>query len=154
MLWAYLAFDQFLIIWAGNLQDEIPWYTTRAVGGWAWVVLFGANGFWAGNLPDAAFDKLAELQRQGRTLRSISFAADGGFVILYGDNSWFSSGAPASLNQRLHSMVSANQVIKSVSFTRDGGWVVLFGRNGSWYENIPFALADKIGDSIMLVGAG
>jgi hypothetical protein len=39
MLWAYLAFDQFLIIWAGNLQDEIPWYTTRAEGGWAWVAL-------------------------------------------------------------------------------------------------------------------
>jgi hypothetical protein len=39
MLWAYLAFDQFLIIWAGNLQDEIPWYTTRAAGGWAWVAL-------------------------------------------------------------------------------------------------------------------
>jgi hypothetical protein len=45
MLWAYLAFDQFLIIWAGNLQDEIPWYTSRATGGWAWVavllILFG-----------------------------------------------------------------------------------------------------------------
>jgi hypothetical protein len=39
MLWAYLSFSQFLIIWAGNLQDEIPWYTTRATGGWAWVAL-------------------------------------------------------------------------------------------------------------------
>ena len=35
MLWAYLAFDQLLIIWAGNLKDEIPWYTQRAFGGWA-----------------------------------------------------------------------------------------------------------------------
>jgi hypothetical protein len=40
MLWAYLSFDQFLIIWAGNLQDEIPWYTERATGGWAPVALF------------------------------------------------------------------------------------------------------------------
>jgi hypothetical protein len=39
MLWAYLSFAQFLIIWAGNLQDEIPWYTTRATGGWAGVAL-------------------------------------------------------------------------------------------------------------------
>jgi hypothetical protein len=46
MLWAYLAFDQFLIIWAGNLQDEIPWYTSRATGGWAWVaVLLIVFGF-------------------------------------------------------------------------------------------------------------
>jgi hypothetical protein len=39
MLWAYLSFSQYLIIWAGNLQDEIPWYVVRASGGWAWVAL-------------------------------------------------------------------------------------------------------------------
>jgi hypothetical protein len=39
MLWAYLAFSQFLIIWSGNLSDEIPWYTTRARGGWAVVAV-------------------------------------------------------------------------------------------------------------------
>jgi hypothetical protein len=39
MLWAYLSFSQYLIIWAGNLQDEIPWYVARASGGWAWVAL-------------------------------------------------------------------------------------------------------------------
>jgi hypothetical protein len=40
MLWAYLSFSQFLIIWAGNLQDENFWYTVRATGGWKWVALF------------------------------------------------------------------------------------------------------------------
>jgi len=35
MLWGYVAFSQFLIIWSGNLQDEIPWYLSRASGGWA-----------------------------------------------------------------------------------------------------------------------
>lgn len=40
MLWAYLSFAQFLIIWAGNLQNEIPWYTVRATGEWSWVALF------------------------------------------------------------------------------------------------------------------
>ena len=39
MLWAYLSFSQYLIIWSGNLQDEIPWYVSRATGGWAWVAL-------------------------------------------------------------------------------------------------------------------
>ena len=38
-LWAYLAFSQFLIIWAGNLIKEIPWYVTRAEGGWAIVAI-------------------------------------------------------------------------------------------------------------------
>jgi len=39
MLWAYLSFSQYLIIWSGNLQDEIPWYVSRAEGRWAWVAL-------------------------------------------------------------------------------------------------------------------
>ena len=39
MLWAYLSFSQFLIIWSGNLKDEIPWYRTRAFGGWAAVAV-------------------------------------------------------------------------------------------------------------------
>lgn len=34
LLWAYLSFDQFLIIWSGNLKDEITWYTQRVYGPW------------------------------------------------------------------------------------------------------------------------
>lgn len=39
VLWAYLSFSQFIIIWAGNLPDEIPWYLRRLRGGWGWVAL-------------------------------------------------------------------------------------------------------------------
>jgi hypothetical protein len=39
MLWAYLSFDQLLIVWAGNLKDEIPWYAQRAFGSWAPVAV-------------------------------------------------------------------------------------------------------------------
>jgi hypothetical protein len=35
MLWAYLSFSQFLIIWSGNLPEEITWYLSRARGSWA-----------------------------------------------------------------------------------------------------------------------
>jgi len=34
MLWAYLSFSQFLIIWSGDIKDEIPWYMSRAHGEW------------------------------------------------------------------------------------------------------------------------
>jgi len=40
LLWAYLSFSQLLIVWAGNLRNEIPWYTERAFGGWAPVAVF------------------------------------------------------------------------------------------------------------------
>ncbi|HEY0171074.1 MAG TPA: hypothetical protein VGB98_08620 [Pyrinomonadaceae bacterium] len=34
MLYAYFSFSQFLIIWAGNLPEEIPFYLRRLRGGW------------------------------------------------------------------------------------------------------------------------
>lgn len=39
MLWAYVAFSQFLIIWSGNLPEEIPWYLARTRGGWGAVAV-------------------------------------------------------------------------------------------------------------------
>jgi len=40
MVWAYFSFSQWLIIWAGNLPEEITWYTKRLGGGWGWIGLF------------------------------------------------------------------------------------------------------------------
>jgi len=34
MLWAYFAFSQYLIIWSGNLPEEIAWYLHRLQTGW------------------------------------------------------------------------------------------------------------------------
>ena len=39
MLWSYLSFSQFLLIWSGNLPEEIPWYLRRMSGGWQYVSL-------------------------------------------------------------------------------------------------------------------
>jgi hypothetical protein len=39
MLWAYCAFSQYLLIWAGNLREEIVWYLPRKTGGWGWIAL-------------------------------------------------------------------------------------------------------------------
>jgi hypothetical protein len=40
MVWTYFNFSQWLIIWAGNLPEEIPWYVRRMNGGWEYVALF------------------------------------------------------------------------------------------------------------------
>lgn len=40
MVWAYFSFSQWLIIWAGNLPEEITWYYRRLHGGWQNVGLF------------------------------------------------------------------------------------------------------------------
>jgi hypothetical protein len=37
MIWAYFSFSQFLIIWAGNLPEEIPWYVNRLQSSWRYI---------------------------------------------------------------------------------------------------------------------
>jgi hypothetical protein len=39
MLWAYVNFSQFLIIWSGNLAEEVPWYLRRINHGWGVVAI-------------------------------------------------------------------------------------------------------------------
>jgi hypothetical protein len=47
LTWAYLAYVQFLIIWAADLPHEISWYLRRGAPGWqavAWVLVVGHFG--------------------------------------------------------------------------------------------------------------
>ncbi len=39
MLWAYLAYSQYLLIWMGNLVEEVPWYLLRLNGCWQFLAL-------------------------------------------------------------------------------------------------------------------
>ena len=39
MFWAYVNFSQYLIVWSGNIPEEITWYLARFRGGWGWIGL-------------------------------------------------------------------------------------------------------------------
>ena len=40
MLWAYFNFSQYLLTYAANLVEEIPYMTTRTMNGWQYLALF------------------------------------------------------------------------------------------------------------------
>jgi len=46
MLNIYLAFAQFLIIWSGNLPEEIPWYMDRIQGHWGVIITLDFMFHW------------------------------------------------------------------------------------------------------------
>jgi hypothetical protein len=69
MVWAYFSFSQFLIIWAGNLPHEIPWYLERMKGGWQYVGLVLVVGHFA--LPFALLLS-RDLKRNFKLLASIA----------------------------------------------------------------------------------
>jgi hypothetical protein len=39
VLWAYIAFAQFLVIWMGNTQEENIYYIHRSSSGWRWITI-------------------------------------------------------------------------------------------------------------------
>jgi hypothetical protein len=37
LFWTYTSFSQFMLVWVGNLPEEIPFYLERSRGGWQYV---------------------------------------------------------------------------------------------------------------------
>jgi len=69
MLFAYFSFSQFLIIWSGNLPEEIPFYLRRLRGWWQYVGLFIVVFHFV--LPFAMLLSRG-IKRHARTLRNIA----------------------------------------------------------------------------------
>ncbi|MGL4423567.1 MAG: hypothetical protein ACRCZF_23120 [Gemmataceae bacterium] len=47
MIWAYATYSQYMLIWAGNLPEEITYYKKRMNGGWEYLALFLVAFHWA-----------------------------------------------------------------------------------------------------------
>jgi hypothetical protein len=69
MVFAYFSFSQFLITWAGNLPDEIPWYKHRLAGGWESLGLLLVIGHFA--LPFALLLS-SDLKKNFKMLRAVA----------------------------------------------------------------------------------
>ncbi len=44
LLWTYMHAMQYIVIWAGDLPDEVVWYLKRSSNGWQFVLAFVAIG--------------------------------------------------------------------------------------------------------------
>jgi hypothetical protein len=87
MLWAYMAFSQMLIIWSGNLPEEISWYVRRSRGGWEFFAAALALGHFA--IP--FFLLLSrQVKRKRRTLRLVA-----AFLLVMSFAGWYWLLVPA-----------------------------------------------------------
>jgi hypothetical protein len=88
MVWAYFSFSQWLIIWAGNLPEEITWYLDRIHGGWQTVAL--ALVFLQFSLPFLLLLS-RELKRDARKLVPVALLI---LVMRYVDMYWLVAPNP------------------------------------------------------------
>jgi len=82
MLWAYFAFSQFLIIWSGNIPEEVTWYTRRLHSSWRYIGLALVLLHFA--LPFVLLLS-RDLKRNARTITIIAILI---FVMRYVDLYW------------------------------------------------------------------
>jgi len=114
MLWAYFNLSQFIIVWSGNLPEEIPWYLARTRGGWQWIALAIVLFHFA--LPFV----LLLSHRLKRRARSIAIVALILAVMRYIDVFWLVTPAfnPGALRVHLLDLAAALMV--------GGVWIWLF----------------------------
>jgi hypothetical protein len=117
MLWAYLSFSQFLIIWSGNLPEEIPWYINRLRGGWGVVSLLLVVGHFA--LPFMLLLS-RDLKRRPALLAQVAVAV---IVMRLVDIIWLVAPSPEREGFPIHWMDIA---LPAGLF---GLWLFVFARN-------------------------
>jgi hypothetical protein len=69
ILWSYMAYFQYLLIFAGNLNEEIPWFLRRTTGEWLPIALIVVFGTFA--IPFFLL-LFRDLKRNPRTLAAIA----------------------------------------------------------------------------------
>jgi hypothetical protein len=96
VLWAYFATSQLIIIWQGNLADEVSWYRGRLQGGWAGVSLFLVGAHFA--LPFLLLLS-RDLKRDVRRLATVAALL---LVMRWVDLFWLSAPAFSPDHVRVH----------------------------------------------------
>lgn len=117
MLWAYVNFSQYLIVWSGNLPEEITWYLARFRGGW------GAVGVIVLLFHFVVPFLLLLSRRANRNPRILARAAILLVVMRFVDIAWLVLPAFTKAAFRIHWMDLA------AAIGLGGLWLALFARN-------------------------
>ncbi|HTK82512.1 MAG TPA: hypothetical protein VL633_09495 [Bacteroidota bacterium] len=117
ILWAYMAFSQFLIIWAGNLPEENVWYLRRLGMGWNIIALMLLIGHFF-----VPFGLLLS-RKTKKVLKALSLIAAGILVMRFVDLFWRIVPAFSGNQLRVHWMDFA--AIVAIG----GIWLTMFVRD-------------------------
>lgn len=112
-------------------------YLTNAINGWgecrlgaitesgAGIAVYKKNGYAnTGNINHYLISKLKELNREGKTINSITMTTSGYFCIIFGRNGWYGI-VPDGMNTKLNQFNADREAILSVSIAENGSYVIV-----------------------------
>jgi hypothetical protein len=120
LLFAYMAFSQYLISWAGNLPEEAKWYLHRIEHGWAILA-------WSIVLLHFAVPYLLLLQRPiKKKSLPLAIVAVLLLVMRFVDYYWLVMPAPVFGNLSLEGSLQAMLIAVAATVGLGGLWLFLF----------------------------
>jgi hypothetical protein len=122
ILWAYMAFSQYLIIWSGNLPEDNTWYIRRTQTEWNII----AAALLVGHFFVPFFILLSRKAKKG--LQRLKYIAALIFAMRLVDYFWLT--APAFDASSIH--VHPLDIVAPIAI--GGVWVALFAR---WLKSAP-----------------
>lgn len=122
ILWAYMAFSQYLIIWSGNLPEDNMWYLSRTLTSWNVI----AATLLVGHFFVPFFIMLS--RKSKRSLSNLRWIAALIFVMRLVDLFWLTAPAFSPTAFSVHPL----DIVAPVAI--GGVWVALFAR---WLKTAP-----------------
>jgi hypothetical protein len=127
MLWAYMSFSQYLIIWSGNLPEEVGWYLDRTAHGWKPVSTILVLGQFA--LPFILLLS-ADLKKQPKLLASVALWV---LAMRWLDFYWLA--APSVHHEGLHAVPGWIDLVAPLAL--GGLWLGLLAHQFKRYSALP-----------------
>jgi hypothetical protein len=120
MVWGYFSFSQFLIIWSGNLPEEIGWFLVRTNNGWGVAALLLVIGQFA--LPFILL-LFRDIKRDAKKLIWVAVLV---ILMRWFDTFWLVVPNPWPGRPEAHAAFSFNWMYAIVPLAMAGIWLAYF----------------------------
>lgn len=130
---------------AGSTIQQITFSPINSYNKQSWVILYDNKEANWKNISPTLINKIIELSRANKQIKSIGLSINGGWVLVAENNEVFWELIPEKMITKIKVLQNSNKLIQQVAFNLDNGWVLLYDKNEATWDNIPTTLIQQIG---------
>jgi hypothetical protein len=129
---------------AGSTIQQITFSPLNSYNKQSWVILYDNKEASWKNIAPSLINKIVELSRANKQIKSIGLAINGGWVLVAENNEVFWELIPEKMITKIKVLQNSNKLIQQVAFNLDNGWVLLYDKNEATWDKIPAPLIQQI----------
>lgn len=110
----------------------------------SWLILYDNKQADWKNIPSNLIQKIIELSRANKTIKTVGLAANDAWVLVADNNEVYFESIPTTLQLAIQGLQAQKKSINFISFNVDNAWVLFHDKNGALWEGIPDNLIHQI----------